>query len=131
MNFWLMKLPFRIVGWLFSRIFTVAILELFGLLFYGQWRHPAAIQRLFDSLSPGAVVGFVTGSPDRIVVAVLLALVGLALAGSSGSSSTSYHPGAGEVGGDGGGFFGGDGGDGGGFGGDGGGGDGGGGGGGE
>jgi hypothetical protein len=128
----LLKLPFKIVGFLFNVAVTVLFVEAFGLFVYVQWRASDAVDRLLaDGVSPGEVVGFLFARPDLVVVAGILAVVGLLLAvfGDSGGRSRRHGDHSGDLDGfDGGGGFGdfGGGGDGGGFGGgDGGGGDGG------
>ena len=119
----LLTLPFRIVGFLFSLVFTTAIVEGFGLFGYSKWRHGATVEAMTaDGLTPSEVVTFVFGHPDVLGVGVVLFFVAFWLVLSSDSGGSTTHAGGWDDGdGDGGGGFGGfDGG--GGFGGDGGGG---------
>jgi hypothetical protein len=117
----LLTLPFRIVGFLFSLVFTTAIVEGFGLFGYSQWRHGETVDAMTaDGLTVPEVVGFVFGHPDVLGVAVVLFFVAFWMALSSDSGGTTHAEG--WDGDDGGGFGGFDGGGGGGFGGDGGGG---------
>mgnify|MGYP006280757539 CR=1 FL=1 len=129
----LLALPFQVAGFLFSLVFVVGMTELFGMMLYLQWKHEAAFEALTaDGVTPAAVVDFLVASPDRLAVAVGLAVVGMLLAVTGDSSDRGHHVGGGDFDGDDGfgdaggfgGGFGGDGGDGGGGGGGGGGGDG-------
>ena len=126
----LLTLPFRLFGLLFSLVFVVGMVELFGLFAYLQWRQPAALEGLMaQGLTPNRVVDFLLASPDRLAVAGGLAVFGvfLVLTGDSSGHGHSHHVGDGDADFDDGGGFGAVGG----FGGDAGGGDGGGGGGGD
>jgi len=111
----LLTLPFRVVGFLFSLVFTVAIVEGLGLTGYLQWRHPAEFESLLaGGVGIGEVLEFLFGQPDALAVAVVLFFVAVVLVLSSDSGSSSHSAGWDGDDGDGGGGFGGFGGDGGG-----------------
>ena len=121
----LLTLPFRVVGTLFSLVFTVAIVEGLGLTGYLQWRHPEAFESLLaGGVGIGEVLSFLSGRPDALGVAVVLFVIAVVLVVSDSGSSGHADGWDGHDGHDGGGFggFGGDGGGGGFGGGDGGGG---------
>ncbi|MFC6976932.1 hypothetical protein ACFQL1_23015 [Halomicroarcula sp. GCM10025709] len=46
MSLKLVKLPFRVVGFLFSLVFVGGMVEFFGMVLYLQWRDQAALQAL-------------------------------------------------------------------------------------
>jgi uncharacterized membrane protein YgcG len=107
----LLRLPFRLVSVLVSIVFTVGILEALGFVFYMQWQNPQALQRLMsDGVTPARVLEFVLASPDRMLVAGGLAVVGVVMALNSGSGTTHVADGDGFDDGGFGGGFGGDGG---------------------
>jgi hypothetical protein len=88
----LLTLPFRIVGFLFSFAFTVAIVEGFGLFGYLQWQHPGAIESvLADGVTVGEVRGLLLGRVDVLAVAVVLFFLAVALVLKSDSGSTSHR----------------------------------------
>mgnify|MGYP000530739544 CR=1 FL=1 len=119
----LLMLPFRLVGFLVSLVFTVGILEGFGLYAYLQWRHEATLEALLaNGVTVPEVLDVLFGHLDVLGVAAILFVAAFWLALTSDSSGSTHADGWDD--GDGGGGFGGFGGDGGGgvFGGDGGGG---------
>lgn len=78
--------PFRVVGVLFSLVFVVGILEFLGILLYTAMTNEAAGQALMQNdPTPMKFAAFVMASPDRMLVAGVLAVVGalLVLTGDS------------------------------------------------
>jgi hypothetical protein len=114
----LLKLPFRLVGFVFSLVFVGGILEVLGLMFYMQWRDEAALNAFIEGgITVSELIGFLTASPDRMLVAGGLAVLALLMVLGGNSGGSTSHGGFGDGG------HGGFGGDGGGGGGDGGGGE--------
>ena len=104
MSIVLLRNLFRLVTFVVSLVFVGAILELLGLALYLQWASEAALN---DLLAGGVgfteAVEFILASPDRVLVAGVLAAVSvfIVLADRSGASSNRH---AGDDFGDGGGF---------------------------
>lgn len=110
----LLKLPFKLAGFLFTLVFVGGILELIGMMMYLQWRHEAALERFMaGEITPAGTLDFLLASPDRMLVAVALAVLALFMV-LTGDSGGSTHDGGVDFGDGGGGGFGGDGGGGGG-----------------
>jgi hypothetical protein len=89
----LLSLPVRAVTALFGLVFSLAIVEFLGLLFYGAVTDKQAAQALMNNTTdpmafPGRWVEYVLASPDRTLVAlVLAAIVALLALSSSGTES--------------------------------------------
>lgn len=109
MSLKLLKLPFRVVGFLFSLVFVGGLVEIFGMMLYLQWRDQAALQALTaGGITPAEVLTFVLASPDRILIAALLAVLSVVFvvtgdSGGSGHAGGGYDDGGGFGGFDGGG----------------------------
>ncbi|WP_284011304.1 hypothetical protein [Haloarcula pelagica] len=109
MSLKLVKLPFRVVGFLFSLVFVGGMVEFFGMVLYLQWRDQAALQALTaGGVTPPEAISFVLASPDRVVVAALLAVLSVVFvvtgdSGGSGHVGGGYDDGGGVGGFDGGG----------------------------
>jgi hypothetical protein len=95
MDFNPLTFPIRVVSTLFGLVFSLAIVEFLGLLFYGAMTDEAAAQALMQNTSdparfPGRWLEYVQASPDRMVVALLLAgmVTLLVLTGSTSNSTT-------------------------------------------
>ncbi|MEF8851835.1 MAG: hypothetical protein V5A44_12000 [Haloarculaceae archaeon] len=91
MDFDLVALPFRIVSTLFGLVFSLAITEFLVLLFYGAMTDEAAAQALMQNTSdpvnfPGRWVEYVLASPDRTILALVVAAVVTLLALTTSSS---------------------------------------------
>ncbi|MFC7078689.1 hypothetical protein [Haloarcula halophila] len=107
----LLKLPFRFVGFLVSLVFVGGMLEFFGMILYLQWRDEAALRALTaDGVTPPEVAAFVLASPDRILVAAVLAVVSVGFVLTSDSGGSRHADGGYDDDGGGVGGFGGDGG---------------------
>ncbi|WP_436910464.1 hypothetical protein [Halosimplex marinum] len=90
----LLKLLFRLAGVVFSIVFVVGMLEFFGLTLYMLWRNEAALDALTaGGVTPGELIAFLLASPDRLVVAAVLAVLGLLMVftGDSGGSHGDGH----------------------------------------
>jgi len=92
----LLGLPFRAVSALFSLVFSLAIVEFLGLLFYGAMTDEDAAQALMQNTTdplafPGRWLAYVLASPDRMLVAGLLAaaVTLLVLVGDSSRTRTA------------------------------------------
>jgi hypothetical protein len=109
----MLTLPLRLAGALFSFLFVGGILEVLGMLLYLEVTdQSAAAQALMaDGVQPGELLPFLLASPDRLLVAIGLAIVAVLFVRAD-SSGSGHHVGGFDGGFDGG--FGGDGGDGGG-----------------
>ena len=76
----LLTLPYRAVSVLFGLVFSLAIVEFLGLLFYSAMTDEEAGQELMQNTTdplafPGRWLEFVLASPDRTVVALVLAAI--------------------------------------------------------
>jgi len=95
----LLKLPFKLAGMLFTLVFVGGILEVIGLLFYMQWRDEAALNAFTEGgFTIPELIGFLTASPDRMLVAGGLAVLAvfMVVSGGSGGSTTHGHGGGGS-----------------------------------
>jgi uncharacterized BrkB/YihY/UPF0761 family membrane protein len=79
-------------------LFVGGILEPLGMLMYLMWSSPTALERLMEGgISPGEVLPFLLDSPDRLAVAVAIALLALLFAWKAdpGGSTHHHNPGGG------------------------------------
>lgn len=89
----LLTLPVRAVSVLFGLVFSLAIVEFLVLLFYGAMTDEAAAQALMQNTTdpvnfPGRWIEYVLASPDRMILAgVLAAVVTLLVLTGSGRST--------------------------------------------
>ena len=95
----LLSLLFRAITALFGLVFSLAIVEFLGLLLYGAVTDEAAAQALMNNTTdpvafPGRWLEYVLASPDRTLVALVLAAIVtlLAVSGSTTSSSEMERP---------------------------------------
>lgn len=96
----LLTLPFRAVIRLFTLVFSLAIVEFLGLLFYSVMTDEEAGQELMNNTTdplafPGRWLEFVLASPDRTVVALILAAVVTLLVLTGSFSGTRRQTGKG------------------------------------
>ena len=91
-----------IVQKLLVLVFVGGILEPLGMLMYLQWSSPSALEALLaDGVSLGELVSFMLASPDRLLVAGVLALLALLFAWNADTGgSTPHHNLGGGGGGD-------------------------------
>ncbi len=78
MDFNPLTFPIRVVSTLFSLVFSLAIVEFLGLLFYGAMTDEEAARALMNNTTdpvafPGRWLEYVLASPDRTIVALVLA----------------------------------------------------------
>ena len=73
-------------------VFVGGILEPLGMLMYLLWSSPMALERLMTGgISLGEVIAFLLASPDRLLVAGVIALLALLFAWKADTDDTTPH----------------------------------------